>query len=46
MLTDVGIARLLGGAADPSDAAWSLVEAANAAGGLDNVTVVVVDATA
>ncbi len=45
MVSDVGIQRLLAGASDPSEAAWSLVEAANAAGGLDNVTVVVVEAT-
>ena len=46
MVAGVGIQRLLQAAADPPEAAWSLVEAANAAGGLDNVTVIVVDASA
>ena len=43
MLRDGEIARLLGDAQSPSEAAWSLVEAANAAGGTDNTTVAVVD---
>lgn len=46
MVSDVGIRRLLSAADDPAEAAWSLVEAANAAGGIDNVTVAVVDASA
>lgn len=42
MITDDDIAaRLAGGT--PDEAVWSLIEAANAAGGYDNVTVVVVD---
>ncbi len=43
MVSDDRIADLLGNAADASEGAWSLVEAANAAGGLDNTTVAVVD---
>jgi protein phosphatase len=43
MLRDGEIARLLAEASSPSEAAWSLVEAANAAGGNDNTTVAVVD---
>ena len=43
MLHDEEIARLLADAPSPSEAAWSLVEAANAAGGTDNTTVAVVD---
>ncbi len=43
MLRDHGIAAKLDKASSPSDAAWSLVEAANAAGGSDNTTVAVVD---
>jgi protein phosphatase len=43
MLSDSEIARLLAVAPSPSEAAWSLVEAANAAGGNDNTTVAVVD---
>jgi serine/threonine protein phosphatase PrpC len=43
MLSDSEIARLLAEAPSPSEAAWSLVEAANAAGGNDNTTVAVVD---
>lgn len=43
MIADEDIAaRLAGGT--PDEAVWSLIEAANAAGGLDNITVVVVDA--
>jgi protein phosphatase len=44
MVPDADIAVLLERATEPHDAAASLVEAANAAGGVDNVTVVVVDA--
>jgi serine/threonine protein phosphatase PrpC len=43
MLRDHEIAAKLAAASSPSDAAWSLVEAANAAGGTDNTTVAVVD---
>ena len=43
MLRDDAIAEILTGSVAPSDAAWSLVEAANAAGGADNTTVAVVD---
>lgn len=44
MVSDEAIARILGSTAAPADAVWSLVEAANAAGGHDNTTVAVVDA--
>ncbi|MDJ0924359.1 MAG: protein phosphatase 2C domain-containing protein [Acidimicrobiia bacterium] len=43
MLRDPDVADLLRAATSASDAAWSLVEAANAAGGTDNTTVAVVD---
>lgn len=43
MLRDDAIAKILTESWAPSDAAWSLVEAANAAGGADNTTVAVVD---
>ena len=43
MLRDAEIAEILGRSESPSEAAWSLVEAANAAGGTDNTTVAVVD---
>jgi len=43
MVPDERIARILGHTPVPADAVWSLVEAANAAGGLDNTTVAVVD---
>jgi len=43
MIRDPDIAEILGAASSPSDAAWSLVEGANAAGGADNTTVAVVD---
>jgi protein phosphatase len=43
MLRDNRIADILRQADSPSDAAWKLVEAANAAGGNDNTTVAVVD---
>ena len=43
MLRDHEIAAKLDKASSPSEAAWSLVEAANAAGGSDNTTVAVVD---
>lgn len=43
MLRDPEIAEILERSSSPSEAAWSLVEAANAAGGTDNTTVAVVD---
>lgn len=43
MLPDDTIAELLGGYRDPSSAAHALIEAANGAGGQDNISVVVVD---
>ena len=43
MVTDSRVARILTKTAAPTGAVWSLVEAANAAGGLDNTTVAVVD---
>ena len=45
MLDDDRIGRILGATPAPADAVWSLVEAANAAGGYDNTTVAVVDVT-
>jgi serine/threonine protein phosphatase PrpC len=45
MLPDSAIATALQNAGDVNEAAWALVEAANAAGGYDNTTVVVVEAT-
>ncbi|MCF4122827.1 protein phosphatase 2C domain-containing protein [Antribacter sp. KLBMP9083] len=44
-ITDVGIAEILLTRPDPQQAAGALVEAAIAAGGRDNITVIVVDAT-
>jgi protein phosphatase len=43
MLRDHEIATELAKASSPSEAAWSLVEAANSAGGTDNTTVAVVE---
>ena len=43
MLKDEDMAAILKESSSPSEAAWSLVEAANAAGGNDNTTVAVVD---
>jgi protein phosphatase len=43
MVRDDAIAKILTDSWAPSDAAWSLIEAANAAGGADNTTVAVVD---
>jgi len=43
MVADYQIAEILHSAASPTEAAWSLIEAANAAGGMDNTTVAVVD---
>jgi protein phosphatase len=44
MIDDGAIAEILDGRKDPAEAARALVEAANAAGGDDNITVVIVDA--
>ncbi len=44
MITDEDIAAILEGSEAPEACVWALVEAANAAGGYDNITVVVVDA--
>lgn len=43
MLDDEAIAGILAGAAAPADAADALVAAANDAGGVDNISVVIVD---
>ena len=43
MLRDTEIAATLEDSTSPSEAAWALVEAANAAGGADNTTVAVID---
>jgi protein phosphatase len=43
MMRDESVAEILSGHPDPQEAAESLVDAANRAGGLDNVTVVVID---
>jgi serine/threonine protein phosphatase PrpC len=43
MLTDDTIAEMLKSASGPQDAARTLVDAANRAGGYDNITVVVID---
>lgn len=43
MVADEDIAAILHKAESPTEAAWSLVEAANSAGGVDNTTVAVVD---
>jgi protein phosphatase len=46
MVRDVEIARIVRDFKSPEAAAWSLVEAANSAGGADNTTVAVVDVIA
>jgi len=43
MIDDDDVRRLLVKAVSPSEAAWALIDAANAAGGHDNTTVAVVD---
>ncbi len=43
MIPDYAIAEVFHAAGTPTEAAWSLIEAANAAGGMDNTTVAVVD---
>ncbi len=44
MIDDAAIAGILAAEEEPEAAAWALVEAANSAGGVDNITVAVVDA--
>lgn len=46
MITDEEIAEILRSDDPPEAVAWALVEAANEAGGVDNVTVVIVDRVA
>ena len=46
MVRDPEISRILTDFKSPDAAAWSLVEAANAAGGVDNTTVAIVDVIA
>ena len=46
MVPDPKISRILTDFEGPDAAAWSLVEAANAAGGVDNTTVAIVDVVA
>ena len=43
MVEDAEVAQILADAESPSEAAWNLIAAANAAGGHDNTTVAVVD---
>lgn len=43
MVDDATVGRLLVESHSPSEAAWALIDAANAAGGHDNTTVAVVD---
>ena len=44
MLNDREIKAILGSGSDLEATVWILIEAANAAGGIDNITVAVVDA--
>ena len=44
MLGDREIAEILGSGSDLEATVWILIEAANAAGGIDNITVAIVDA--
>ena len=46
MVHDSAIAQIMTDAETPSAAAWALIEAANAGGGVDNTTVAVVDVSA
>ncbi len=46
MIDDDAIAGVLAEERDPEAVAWALIEAANLAGGVDNITVAVVDAAA
>ena len=45
MVDDAGIAELLGRDGEVVQSVWALIEAANEAGGEDNITVIVVDVT-
>jgi serine/threonine protein phosphatase PrpC len=45
MVDDAEVRDILDGNESPSSAAWALIDAANAAGGLDNTSVAVVDVT-
>jgi protein phosphatase len=45
MVDDAHIAEILTGSLDPNQAAEALIEAANEAGGVDNISVIVVDVT-
>jgi len=45
MIEDADIARMLGSGDDAVLTVWALIEAANEAGGEDNITVIVVDIT-
>jgi serine/threonine protein phosphatase PrpC len=44
MLSDDDIEAILAAESDLEATVWSLIEAANAAGGIDNITVAIVDA--
>jgi serine/threonine protein phosphatase PrpC len=44
MLTDREITTILDSGSDLEATVWILIEAANAAGGIDNITVAIVDA--
>jgi protein phosphatase len=46
MVHNFTIAQIMSEATTPSEAAWALIEAANAGGGVDNTTVAVVDVSA
>lgn len=46
MVTDISISNMLAAGQGVEPTAWALIEQANAAGGLDNTTVMVVDVTA
>ena len=45
MIDDELVAELLGSKDTPEEAAWALVDASNEAGGIDNISVVVVEAS-
>ena len=46
MVDNEGIRRIVTAGDDPEATIWNLIEAANTAGGVDNITVAMVDATA
>ena len=46
MVNDDDILRIVTAGDDPEATVWSLIEAANSAGGVDNITVAMVDARA